>query len=171
MQLSLCLQLDVTEEDCFSLFPLETLVYLTPDSEHCESLPFPCGFTRALSLVLCCIIPCGTSVLTPSKRLWEETPGISCPLLWADSQCRRDGLQLRVDSACSLAAGFLGSFGQGVGSIVPFPSPSSVAPPSVRSAMLLSDSSHISRTSGFVSRLTQSCFGQHLRFFRSASRL
>ncbi|XP_076701913.1 tRNA methyltransferase 10 homolog B isoform X3 [Callospermophilus lateralis] len=25
---------DVTEEDCFSLFPLETLVYLTPDSEH-----------------------------------------------------------------------------------------------------------------------------------------
>lgn len=26
--------LDVTEEDCFSLFPLETLVYLTPDSEH-----------------------------------------------------------------------------------------------------------------------------------------
>lgn len=27
-------QLDITEEDCFSLFPLETLVYLTPDSEH-----------------------------------------------------------------------------------------------------------------------------------------
>lgn len=26
--------LDVMEEDCFSLFPLETLVYLTPDSEH-----------------------------------------------------------------------------------------------------------------------------------------
>ncbi|MEJ1276990.1 tRNA methyltransferase 10B [Cricetulus griseus] len=26
--------LDVTEEDCFSLFPLETLVYLTPDSEQ-----------------------------------------------------------------------------------------------------------------------------------------
>ncbi|XP_008845900.1 tRNA methyltransferase 10 homolog B isoform X2 [Nannospalax galili] len=26
--------LDITEEDCFSLFPLETLVYLTPDSEH-----------------------------------------------------------------------------------------------------------------------------------------
>lgn len=26
--------LDVTEDDCFSLFPLETLVYLTPDSEH-----------------------------------------------------------------------------------------------------------------------------------------
>lgn len=26
--------LDTTEEDCFSLFPLETLVYLTPDSEH-----------------------------------------------------------------------------------------------------------------------------------------
>lgn len=26
--------LDMTEEDCFSLFPLETLVYLTPDSEH-----------------------------------------------------------------------------------------------------------------------------------------
>ncbi|KAM8801206.1 tRNA methyltransferase 10 homolog B isoform 2-T2 [Rhynchonycteris naso] len=25
--------LDITEEDCFSLFPLETLVYLTPDSE------------------------------------------------------------------------------------------------------------------------------------------
>ncbi|XP_074251166.1 tRNA methyltransferase 10 homolog B isoform X5 [Saimiri boliviensis] len=25
---------DITEEDCFSLFPLETLVYLTPDSEH-----------------------------------------------------------------------------------------------------------------------------------------
>ncbi|XP_003470758.1 tRNA methyltransferase 10 homolog B isoform X2 [Cavia porcellus] len=27
-------QLDITEEDCFSLFPLESLVYLTPDSEH-----------------------------------------------------------------------------------------------------------------------------------------
>uniref|UniRef100_A0A2K6KKE6 tRNA (guanine(9)-N(1))-methyltransferase n=2 Tax=Rhinopithecus TaxID=542827 RepID=A0A2K6KKE6_RHIBE len=26
--------LDIKEEDCFSLFPLETLVYLTPDSEH-----------------------------------------------------------------------------------------------------------------------------------------
>ncbi|KAM4877060.1 tRNA methyltransferase 10 homolog B isoform 2-T2 [Thomomys bottae] len=26
--------LDITEEDCFSFFPLETLVYLTPDSEH-----------------------------------------------------------------------------------------------------------------------------------------
>ncbi|MXQ89502.1 hypothetical protein E5288_WYG000930 [Bos mutus] len=26
--------LDRTEEDCFSLFPLETLVYLTPDSDH-----------------------------------------------------------------------------------------------------------------------------------------
>ncbi|XP_012882047.1 PREDICTED: tRNA methyltransferase 10 homolog B isoform X1 [Dipodomys ordii] len=26
--------LDITEDDCFSLFPLETLVYLTPDSEH-----------------------------------------------------------------------------------------------------------------------------------------
>lgn len=26
--------LDVTEEDCFSLFPLESLVYLTPDSER-----------------------------------------------------------------------------------------------------------------------------------------
>ncbi|XP_006143794.1 tRNA methyltransferase 10 homolog B isoform X2 [Tupaia chinensis] len=26
--------LDVTEEDCFDVFPLETLVYLTPDSEH-----------------------------------------------------------------------------------------------------------------------------------------
>nr|XP_044997719.1 tRNA methyltransferase 10 homolog B isoform X2 [Jaculus jaculus]XP_044997720.1 tRNA methyltransferase 10 homolog B isoform X2 [Jaculus jaculus]XP_044997721.1 tRNA methyltransferase 10 homolog B isoform X2 [Jaculus jaculus] len=26
--------LDMTEEDCFDLFPLETLVYLTPDSEH-----------------------------------------------------------------------------------------------------------------------------------------
>ncbi|XP_008072326.2 tRNA methyltransferase 10 homolog B isoform X1 [Carlito syrichta] len=26
--------LDIMEEDCFSLFPLETLVYLTPDSEH-----------------------------------------------------------------------------------------------------------------------------------------
>ncbi|CAO2580645.1 tRNA methyltransferase 10 homolog B [Lemmus lemmus] len=26
--------LDVTEEDCFSLFPLESLVYLTPDSEQ-----------------------------------------------------------------------------------------------------------------------------------------
>ncbi|XP_007945187.1 tRNA methyltransferase 10 homolog B [Orycteropus afer afer] len=26
--------LDTTEEDCFTLFPLETLVYLTPDSEH-----------------------------------------------------------------------------------------------------------------------------------------
>ncbi|XP_062063916.1 tRNA methyltransferase 10 homolog B isoform X2 [Lepus europaeus] len=26
--------LDITEEDCFNLFPLETLVYLTPDSEH-----------------------------------------------------------------------------------------------------------------------------------------
>ncbi|XP_005078944.1 tRNA methyltransferase 10 homolog B isoform X1 [Mesocricetus auratus] len=26
--------LDVTEEDCFSLFPLETLVYLTPDSQQ-----------------------------------------------------------------------------------------------------------------------------------------
>ncbi|XP_006863249.1 PREDICTED: tRNA methyltransferase 10 homolog B [Chrysochloris asiatica] len=26
--------LDVTEEDCFSLFPLKSLVYLTPDSEH-----------------------------------------------------------------------------------------------------------------------------------------
>lgn len=26
--------LDRTEEDCFSLFPLEALVYLTPDSEH-----------------------------------------------------------------------------------------------------------------------------------------
>ncbi|XP_052034685.1 tRNA methyltransferase 10 homolog B-like [Apodemus sylvaticus] len=26
--------LDMTEDDCFSLFPLETLVYLTPDSEH-----------------------------------------------------------------------------------------------------------------------------------------
>ncbi|XP_028378589.2 tRNA methyltransferase 10 homolog B isoform X2 [Phyllostomus discolor] len=26
--------LDRTEEDCFSVFPLETLVYLTPDSEH-----------------------------------------------------------------------------------------------------------------------------------------
>ncbi|XP_045435951.1 tRNA methyltransferase 10 homolog B isoform X2 [Pipistrellus kuhlii] len=26
--------LDITEEDCFSVFPLETLVYLTPDSEH-----------------------------------------------------------------------------------------------------------------------------------------
>ncbi|XP_003407899.1 tRNA methyltransferase 10 homolog B [Loxodonta africana] len=26
--------LDITEEDCFSLFPLKTLVYLTPDSEH-----------------------------------------------------------------------------------------------------------------------------------------
>ncbi|XP_008585251.1 PREDICTED: tRNA methyltransferase 10 homolog B isoform X2 [Galeopterus variegatus] len=26
--------LDITEEDCFSLFPLETIVYLTPDSEH-----------------------------------------------------------------------------------------------------------------------------------------
>ncbi|XP_055461313.1 tRNA methyltransferase 10 homolog B isoform X2 [Psammomys obesus] len=26
--------LDVTEEDCVSLFPLDTLVYLTPDSEH-----------------------------------------------------------------------------------------------------------------------------------------
>ncbi|XP_075416292.1 tRNA methyltransferase 10 homolog B isoform X1 [Tenrec ecaudatus] len=26
--------LDLTEEDCFSLFPLSTLVYLTPDSEH-----------------------------------------------------------------------------------------------------------------------------------------
>ncbi|XP_008072330.1 tRNA methyltransferase 10 homolog B isoform X5 [Carlito syrichta] len=25
---------DIMEEDCFSLFPLETLVYLTPDSEH-----------------------------------------------------------------------------------------------------------------------------------------
>lgn len=24
----------MTEEDCFSVFPLETLVYLTPDSEH-----------------------------------------------------------------------------------------------------------------------------------------
>lgn len=92
MQLPLCFQLDVTEEDCFSLFPLETLVYLTPDSEHRESLPFPCEFTRALSLVFCCIIPCGTSVLTPSKRLWEEALGMSCPVLWADSQCRRDGL-------------------------------------------------------------------------------
>ncbi|XP_005605691.1 tRNA methyltransferase 10 homolog B isoform X3 [Equus przewalskii] len=27
-------KLDITEEDCFTLFPLETLVYLTPDSEH-----------------------------------------------------------------------------------------------------------------------------------------
>ncbi|XP_008072327.1 tRNA methyltransferase 10 homolog B isoform X2 [Carlito syrichta] len=27
-------KLDIMEEDCFSLFPLETLVYLTPDSEH-----------------------------------------------------------------------------------------------------------------------------------------
>uniref|UniRef100_A0A2K5V298 tRNA (guanine(9)-N(1))-methyltransferase n=1 Tax=Macaca fascicularis TaxID=9541 RepID=A0A2K5V298_MACFA len=27
-------KLDIKEEDCFSLFPLETLVYLTPDSEH-----------------------------------------------------------------------------------------------------------------------------------------
>nr|XP_021509657.1 tRNA methyltransferase 10 homolog B isoform X2 [Meriones unguiculatus] len=27
-------KLDVTEEDCVSLFPLDTLVYLTPDSEH-----------------------------------------------------------------------------------------------------------------------------------------
>ncbi|XP_022356418.1 tRNA methyltransferase 10 homolog B isoform X2 [Enhydra lutris kenyoni] len=27
-------KLDITEEDCFSLFPLDTLVYLTPDSEH-----------------------------------------------------------------------------------------------------------------------------------------
>ncbi|XP_006143795.1 tRNA methyltransferase 10 homolog B isoform X3 [Tupaia chinensis] len=27
-------KLDVTEEDCFDVFPLETLVYLTPDSEH-----------------------------------------------------------------------------------------------------------------------------------------
>ncbi|KAM6170415.1 tRNA methyltransferase 10 homolog B isoform 1-T1 [Rhynchocyon petersi] len=26
--------LEITEEDCFSLFPLATLVYLTPDSEH-----------------------------------------------------------------------------------------------------------------------------------------
>lgn len=26
--------LDITEEDCFSLFPLDNLVYLTPDSEH-----------------------------------------------------------------------------------------------------------------------------------------
>uniref|UniRef100_A0A2I3LZ57 tRNA (guanine(9)-N(1))-methyltransferase n=1 Tax=Papio anubis TaxID=9555 RepID=A0A2I3LZ57_PAPAN len=26
--------LDIKEEDCFRLFPLETLVYLTPDSEH-----------------------------------------------------------------------------------------------------------------------------------------
>lgn len=26
--------LDITEEDCFNLFPLDTLVYLTPDSEH-----------------------------------------------------------------------------------------------------------------------------------------
>ncbi|XP_040819174.1 tRNA methyltransferase 10 homolog B isoform X2 [Ochotona curzoniae] len=26
--------LDITEDDCFSVFPLETLVYLTPDSEH-----------------------------------------------------------------------------------------------------------------------------------------
>ncbi|XP_011794844.1 PREDICTED: tRNA methyltransferase 10 homolog B isoform X3 [Colobus angolensis palliatus] len=26
--------LDIKEEDCFSLFPLETLVYLTPDSEY-----------------------------------------------------------------------------------------------------------------------------------------
>ncbi|XP_058997303.1 tRNA methyltransferase 10 homolog B isoform X1 [Mustela lutreola] len=26
--------LDITEEDCFSLFSLDTLVYLTPDSEH-----------------------------------------------------------------------------------------------------------------------------------------
>ncbi|KAK7825419.1 hypothetical protein U0070_012219 [Myodes glareolus] len=26
--------LDVTEEDCFSVFPLESLVYLTPDSER-----------------------------------------------------------------------------------------------------------------------------------------
>ncbi|XP_006886925.1 PREDICTED: tRNA methyltransferase 10 homolog B isoform X3 [Elephantulus edwardii] len=26
--------LDITEEDCFSLFPLKSLVYLTPDSEH-----------------------------------------------------------------------------------------------------------------------------------------
>ncbi|XP_004423277.1 PREDICTED: tRNA methyltransferase 10 homolog B isoform X1 [Ceratotherium simum simum] len=26
--------LDMTEEDCFTLFPVETLVYLTPDSEH-----------------------------------------------------------------------------------------------------------------------------------------
>lgn len=67
-QLSLYFQLDVTEEDCFSLFPLETLVYLTPDSEHRESLTFfPCGFTKTLSLVFC-----GTSVLTPYKRLWEE---------------------------------------------------------------------------------------------------
>lgn len=27
-------QLGITEEDRFPLFPLETLVYLTPDSEH-----------------------------------------------------------------------------------------------------------------------------------------
>ncbi|KAM6170416.1 tRNA methyltransferase 10 homolog B isoform 2-T2 [Rhynchocyon petersi] len=27
-------KLEITEEDCFSLFPLATLVYLTPDSEH-----------------------------------------------------------------------------------------------------------------------------------------
>ncbi|XP_006886924.1 PREDICTED: tRNA methyltransferase 10 homolog B isoform X2 [Elephantulus edwardii] len=27
-------KLDITEEDCFSLFPLKSLVYLTPDSEH-----------------------------------------------------------------------------------------------------------------------------------------
>ena len=44
-------QLDITEEDCFSLFPLETLVYLTPDSEH------GMFFMHSLLLALYFVIP------------------------------------------------------------------------------------------------------------------
>ncbi|KAK2495069.1 hypothetical protein MC885_016501 [Smutsia gigantea] len=92
--------LDITEEDCFSLFPLETLVYLTPDSEYAledvdlnkvyilgglvdesiQKVDLSRVLTRALSTGLCaltlrcCFVGCGVADLKLVSSIYLLLP-------------------------------------------------------------------------------------------------
>lgn len=58
----------MTEEDCFSVFPLESLVYLTPDSERGKYLSCPPDFMDDFVPRFLFHHSHGTLVVTPSKR-------------------------------------------------------------------------------------------------------
>lgn len=65
----------MTEEDCFSVFPLESLVYLTPDSERGKYLSCPPDFMDDFVPRFLFHHSHGTLVVTPSKRTGEGELG------------------------------------------------------------------------------------------------
>lgn len=95
-------QLDITEEDCFSLFPLETLVYLTPDSEH--GMYFTACIHVAhciqpfISLFLGSEFIKATQGVSKKKKEWT----LIAHLLWTETSLNASYLSCHVHTAAQI---------------------------------------------------------------------